>query len=154
MKLIKIKRKDLLSKEERIQQAFYLQKIRAEQRGIEFLFLFEDWIRWWEDNLGPDWLYKRGIKSGQFVMARDNDAGPYDSWNVECITVNENHRRRAYSGRVGNRKLTAEQAIEIYRSNDIKAAIARKYGICNKQVKEIKTGRQWGTITKHSDKKE
>src|SRR6267154_316698 len=32
----------------------------AKRRGIDFDFSYIEWIRWWRQHLGPDWLSKRG----------------------------------------------------------------------------------------------
>lgn len=77
----------------RYQAAYRTHKWDAEvARGIEFHFTLLEWIQWWETNLGEDWFQMRGRLSHQYCMARKGDKGPYASWNVECITVAENHR--------------------------------------------------------------
>ncbi len=47
-----------------VKDAFWLQKHKSKKRGIEFLFTFEEWVNWWETQLGPDWFKKRGRKKG------------------------------------------------------------------------------------------
>jgi len=82
---------------------------RAKDRGIDFYFTFEQWIMWWEQELGPDWMKLRGSAQEQFCMARKKDEGPYHPRNVECVTnkqnlydwtkVNRRLRRRKLYGR-------------------------------------------------------
>ena len=66
--------------------------MRAKTRGIEFLFSFDEWIEWWEQNLGSDWFERRGRRRNQYVMARKGDEGPYQLDNVECILSGQNIR--------------------------------------------------------------
>jgi hypothetical protein len=73
--------------------AYVRQRWDAGKRGIEWLFTFEEWVKWWEEAKGPNWMQLRGCHTGQFVMARFEDKGPYAPWNVECITVELNHAR-------------------------------------------------------------
>jgi hypothetical protein len=53
-------------------------------------FSFEEWVTWWEDNLGPDWIRKRGHRADQYVMARNLDRGDYEPGNVYCATASKN----------------------------------------------------------------
>ena len=73
-----------------VYRCFKSQRSGARKRGIPFYFTYPEWMGWWFDNLGPDWFEMRGPKSGQYVMARVNDFGPYHVSNVKCITCNEN----------------------------------------------------------------
>jgi hypothetical protein len=70
--------------------AWHAQRYGAERRGIEWDFLYEDWVTWWKHHLGDHWYYLRGHTDGKYVMARHGDTGPYAPWNVKCITMNEN----------------------------------------------------------------
>lgn len=54
------------------------------------LFSFEEWVKWWEDNLGPDWLKKRGVLKVNYVMCRKADKGHYHPDNVYCATSSQN----------------------------------------------------------------
>lgn len=67
--------------------AYYTQKSRAAMRGIEWHFTPESWWRIWEAS--GKWRY-RGRKSGNFVMARREDVGPYAPDNVRICTGTEN----------------------------------------------------------------
>lgn len=59
----------------------------AKLRGIDFLFDYEKWLKFWEDS---GYLPERGHKKGQYVMARFGDIGPYAPWNVKIVTCSEN----------------------------------------------------------------
>jgi len=63
-------------------RAYLGQKYGAKNRGIEFHFTFEEWAKWWENHLGPNWFKMRGTKRGQYVMARKGDKGSYHPNNV------------------------------------------------------------------------
>jgi hypothetical protein len=80
---------DMLNK---FNKAFHNQKDRAKKRGIEFLFTFKEWKQWWIDT--GKWEM-RGKFKGCYQMCRNNDSGPYASWNVYCATISDN--RREYS---------------------------------------------------------
>jgi len=57
----------------------------AKQRGIDWQFTYDTWIEWW----GND-IVNRGPYSGQLVMSRHRDQGPYHPNNVRKATCNEN----------------------------------------------------------------
>jgi len=77
-------------------RAFQYHRNNARKRKIKFSFTFEEWVKWWETNLGPDWYLKRGCKSGQYVMARKRDRGAYKVANVKCIPCNLNNLESMY----------------------------------------------------------
>lgn len=62
-------------------------KSHAKQRGIPFLLSFEEWCTIWR--ISGKWE-QRGHSTGQYVMARFGDTGPYAVGNVKIITCNEN----------------------------------------------------------------
>lgn len=66
---------------------FLLQQRQAKARGIVFLLTFDEWWEIWEQS--GHWE-NRGKKSGQYVMARFGDVGPYAVGNVRITTCNEN----------------------------------------------------------------
>lgn len=68
-------------------QKFYLQRYRAAQRGIEWQMTFDEWWGVWQDS--GKWN-QRGIRDGQYCMARRGDTGPYAVGNVDIVTGNEN----------------------------------------------------------------
>lgn len=63
--------------------------------AAKFHFSFDEWVLWWEKELGPDWLQKRGRRQGQFCMARFRDFGPYEIGNVKCVTSSQNASERS-----------------------------------------------------------
>ena len=71
---------------------YHRQKTRSRKRNIEWQFTYDEWITWW----GED-IIRRGRRSGQLVMARFNDAGPYHPDNVRKATCNENHSEKVAS---------------------------------------------------------
>jgi hypothetical protein len=62
-------------------------RYHAQTRGIGFEFTFDEWMRFWLDS--GHWE-ERGIRKGQYVMARFNDEGAYTIDNVEIITGEQN----------------------------------------------------------------
>lgn len=51
-------------------------------------------------------------------------------------------------------KLTKEQALEIYRSTDKQADLAKRFGISQTMVSVIKNGEAWGWLTKDEERPE
>jgi hypothetical protein len=68
--------------------AFIKHRSVAKQRGISFLFTFDEWITIWRDS--GRWA-ERGYRKGQYCMARFGDKGPYATGNVRICLVTENH---------------------------------------------------------------
>jgi hypothetical protein len=71
--------------------AFYLHRFNATGRKISFEFTYEQWVAWWEEQLGPDWFERRGPWRGCYVMARRGDVGPYHPDNVMCVLHSQNN---------------------------------------------------------------
>jgi len=65
--------------------AFHKQKHHAKKRGIEFLFTFEEWMRWWGSDLG-----RRGRGADDLCMGRYADEGSYERGNVYKVPMSEN----------------------------------------------------------------
>lgn len=65
------------------------QRTNAKMRGVEWAINFADWWAIWVAS--GKWA-QRGRNSGQFVMARLNDEGPYAAHNVRIISSNQNVR--------------------------------------------------------------
>ena len=66
-------------------RAFSAQRNNAKQRGIEFRFIYEQWVGWWQRALayrGP--TAERGRGRLQWQMCRFNDQGAYEIGNVYC----------------------------------------------------------------------
>lgn len=122
--------------------AWRRQKNSALKRDIDFQFSFKDWCQWWETNLGSNWFVLRGCKSGQFVMARNKDQGPYADWNVRCATVADNHVEhnliRPKPKKTRRKRLTPQQVINIYLALGSYSAIAQHYKVDQHRVHCIK----------------
>ena len=88
----KREKRDKYAKE--VYRAFDSQKGAAKDRGIDFNFSVDEWVAWWVQHLGQDWMKMRGCRRGQYVMARKKDAGAYEPSNVECILCEDNHSYR------------------------------------------------------------
>lgn len=70
-------------------RVYAAQRRNAGVRGISWDFDLWSWWQVWEAS--GKWA-QRGKKTGQYVMARYNDTGPYSTDNVKIITCNENIR--------------------------------------------------------------
>ncbi|HXU06315.1 MAG TPA: hypothetical protein VN903_35410 [Polyangia bacterium] len=69
------------------QRSAYRQQLRnAKRRNIEFRLTFEEWLAVWVESSHLD---ERGL--GGYVMARENDRGPYAVGNVKIITQRDNN---------------------------------------------------------------
>lgn len=141
-----------------IKRAFVRHKNRAVARKIDFYFTFERWIKWWEDQLGPNWFERRASQKlfrtkGKFVMARYGDKGPYVEWNVKCITTEDNSSEKSVNGTApygenhGNATLTNEQVLAIFNSKERLFEIAKKYKTSIQVVYQIKKGINWSRVT-------
>ncbi len=134
-------------------RAFYRAVCASKERGIEFLFVYEEWVKWWEEQLGSDWLSKRGRGKDKYVMARLGDVGPYTLGNVECITGSQNGKDKAKNGRSRGGftkkacKLTIPQVINIYLSDGTLRKLGKEYGVGLGHVGRIKKREQWAHIT-------
>lgn len=84
-------------------RAFCNQRKKAEARGIEWEFTFDEWLLWWGDD-----IRYRGARRGQLQMQRIADKGPYRANNVKKGTPAQN--RATCKLMVRNRKV-AEAAI-------------------------------------------
>jgi hypothetical protein len=68
-------------------RAFSSHKAHSTERGIAFLFTFEEWWSVWQQS--GHW-HERGRRSDQYVMARFGDRGPYAVGNVKIVTAKAN----------------------------------------------------------------
>jgi hypothetical protein len=73
---------------------YNVQRQGAKRRGIDWHFDFKSWTEWWGEDID-----KRGTKSGQLVMARYSDNGPYHPDNVRKLTMEENILEARRNGR-------------------------------------------------------
>ena len=71
---------------------YTMQRLNAKARGIPFLLTFEEWQKLWLDS--GRWE-QRGFRRGQYVMARNGDAGAYAVGNVRICLCEDNHREVA-----------------------------------------------------------
>lgn len=130
------------------------QRYGARKRGIEFCFTFEEWVKWWEDHLGPDWMERRGRHKGQFQMARNGDEGSYADWNVKCLTVEDNVKDQLINGHVPSGEkhclatLTDEQVRAIYTADDFCIRqTAKTLGVPYNTIAQIRCGQSWRNVT-------
>ena len=82
------------------------QKQAARQRGIEWLFIFQEWFDMWY--FSGRWK-ERGHKRGQYCMMRNGDIGPYSVDNVTIGLTDDNKRDGAY------RRHAMEKAAKLYK---------------------------------------
>jgi len=127
------------------------QKHNSKVRGIDFEFTYEDWKKWWEEQLGPDWFQMRGCKRGQYVMARNHDQGSYRRGNVKAITIEENtkryNRRRKPVSTKGCMRLPDEVVKAVYLDPNNYSSIAEKYKITKHKIQCIKRKHYYRKIT-------
>ena len=71
---------------------FVEHRSRAKARGVEFLFTFAEWWAVWEEH----W---EGRGTGQLVMCRTGDVGPYAVGNVR-IDTQANNVKEMQSGKM------------------------------------------------------
>jgi hypothetical protein len=134
-------------------KAYWAAKSNAKQRGKEWKFTQEEWIGWWEERLGANWLEKRGTRNGSsYVMGRIGDTGPYSPENTKCITNSENGYDRRINGVAarGEQKsnLTEKQVREIYFSTDSLKVLSQRYPVGMGGIQCIKRGSSWKHLTK------
>lgn len=134
-------------------KAFLHQIKTAKERGIRFYFKFEEWVKWWENHLGPRWFELRGRCGGKYVMARVGDKGSYTWWNVECVLFEDNCRARkvnnttAYGERQHLAKITSKIAKKIFLAKGNTYELGKRFGVSRDIVQRIKTGKTWCRAT-------
>jgi hypothetical protein len=152
-----------------IKLRFYNSKARARRLGVAFEFTFQEWVKWWEINLGKSWMNRRGRKGDQFCMCRNGDKGPYAPWNVVCKTNRENmhdtviNGTSAWGARNGRAVLTESQVRSIRRVKLLPVhpgeigrgraarkltvtSLAKKYGVSRATIQFIRNGKTWGSV--------
>jgi hypothetical protein len=70
---------------------FYTQLRNAMARGIDWDLTFDEWMEIWQ---ASGKFAERGLRAGQYVMARNGDTGPYAVGNVKIITTEANIAER------------------------------------------------------------
>lgn len=79
---------------------------------IEWKLTFDEWLAFW---MGSGHWHERGCKSGQYVMSRLNDIGPYEIGNI----LIQSHVANTRQASVGKRKppLSAETKLKLRNAN-------------------------------------
>jgi hypothetical protein len=97
----------LYTAEERIDRANYLNhKSRARRRGIDFTLTLEAWLDIW---ISSGHYHERGVRKGQYVMARlGPDIGPYSIGNVVIQLAGQNNSD-GHKGIIPNQKYITEE---------------------------------------------
>jgi len=133
-------------------RAFWAAKTQAKIRGKEWKYTLEEWIAWWEEKLGANWLEKRGRGRDKYVMGRIGDKGPYSLGNVKCITNAQNGYDRRLNGVAARGEqvslLTEKQVKEIYFATDTLKILAQRYPVGMGGIQSIKRGKSWKHVTK------
>ena len=137
----------LIKKSSPIWKAYIRHRLNARYRNIPFEFSFEAWVSWWEAQLVPHWFKRRGNKQLHYVMARNGDVGSYHPSNVKCITTIQNLRDGRLGEKNPNAKKTRREVLLIRAATGTQREIAKKFGISQTNVCQIKTGKLWGYIT-------
>jgi hypothetical protein len=138
-----------------VKQRFREQRQTAFERNIVWKFTFEEWVEWWEDHLGYNWMKKRGRGRGRYVMARKGDKGPYAPWNVECILHEQNSKDRIVNGSQvhgessGGNILTTKKVKEIFiAKNACMRKLSTQYGVSYDTIYDIRTKQIWKRETR------
>lgn len=76
---------------------FHRQVHHAKTRGIQWLLTFDEWWAIWQAS--GKWEM-RGRSSGDYVMARRGDVGPYSKENVFICLGSENTKQAWDAGRI------------------------------------------------------
>lgn len=84
---------------------FVSQRNNAKKRGIQWNLTLKEWWDIWQESGKWD---QRGRNSGEYVMARYGDTGPYEVGNVKIIQCSDNVREVRYRERL--KKLTNEKS--------------------------------------------
>lgn len=71
----------------KLRAVYQVQRYNAKKRNIAFNLTFKEWLHIWQVS---GHLHERGRHSGQYVMARFGDKGPYAVGNVKIILMNDN----------------------------------------------------------------
>lgn len=118
--------------------AYYHQQRHAKDRGIEWSITYEEWLRWWGDDLPL-----RGRGYGKLQMCRYNDAGPYHIGNIYKATHECNSRDKFHFGFKGKKAyLTDEQVLQIKQllTEHSTRRVAQLVGTNQKTVMRVKHG--------------
>lgn len=136
-----------------VRTAYLAQTYQAANRGIRFYFTYVQWIKWWEEQLGPNWFELRGCHKDEYVMTRIGDKGSYILGNVECKLAGDNIRDQVANGtsnfgeKHGCVKLTEKQAIAVRKACGTLKELSIKFGVHKSTIKYIKDGKLWSYLT-------
>lgn len=121
---------------------FFDHRNSAGHRGIGFALTFSEWWKIWLDS--GHWE-ERGCKKEQYVMARNNDNGPYMIGNVKIIKCERNiaERQMPKGEHVHNAKLTPSDVLEIRRLDGKmrRQDVADKFGISYWHCRDLQKGK-------------
>lgn len=137
--------------------AYWDQKRSAVKRGIGWQFTYKEWVSWWEANLGSDWFRNRGHHTGQHVMARNGDKGPYAPWNVRCAKVEDNHNdynltKTSQANKTHRKRLHPNIVKAIYVAHGPYASLAKKFGLDVHSIHRVKCQKAYKAITEKLEK--
>lgn len=128
-------------------KAFGRQKYSADKNGRGFYFTFEEWVNWWEVNLGPDWILRRGPRPNQYCMARNGDVGPYALWNVQCKTNAENKEEQVAPTKGEKNywaKLSKKEVLFIRRNPNLRVKdLAVRFKVHHTTITKVRRFRTW-----------
>lgn len=140
--------------EDKVKRVYRQHRGNAKLRGVEFELTLDEWVNWWEEQLGKDWMKKRGYRRGQYVMARPGDLGPYMLGNIECILAEDNHRNYNHARKppTGWRHphLPKDVVLAIFLDEAPYAKIVEKYekyGVTKHRIQCIKQGHYYRKYT-------
>lgn len=108
-------------------KAFKQQCYSALERGIAFDLSFSQWWMLWEPH-----YHLRGVRSGQMVMARNGDSGPYALGNVTIKTARANHREaHGYEDDEISRGLRTFKTMRGSSARVVGSRTIQRYGMAN-----------------------
>lgn len=123
----------------KLKEAFKHQRFGAKTRRIKFLLTFDEWLSIWIKSKKLD---DRGVRTGQYVMSRFGDMGPYAVGNVRIVSNGENIRE-AHVG-----KTLSEYTKGLIRNSNI----GKSYGESTKEKhREAMKGNKYRLGIPHND---
>lgn len=119
----------------------------AKRRSIKFQLSFEEWVAWWEAQLGSDWQGSRGKSKGKYVMARKGDKGPYSLSNITCILASQNVHDAQRGERSYKSRITDAVALALFQAPGTNKEVATRFGVSIGVVNGIKRKKHFRHIT-------
>ena len=115
-------------------KAFDDQMRHAKDRGIDWLFTYEEWLELWL--VSGEWQ-NRGRLPDQFCMCRFGDNGPYSLRNCFIATNKENQRER-WDGREKITNDLAKDICELYLTTSLsQREVGEVFGVDQSYVSRI-----------------